>query len=92
MRCAQWLDWLFINVDGKAPPIEDFLAPIMSRFADVNFADLDHYLTIDMGMVDANWKICIENTLEPYHVPVAHRETAAGQPLQIGRAARRERG
>ena len=28
----------------------------------------------------------MENTMEPYHVPVVHRDTAAGQPLSAHEA------
>ena len=83
VRSAQWHDWIFVNADGGAEPFEAFIAPIAARFPEVDFAALDHFLTIDLGAVPANWKICLENTMEPYHVPVAHRETAAGQPLDL---------
>lgn len=83
VRCAQWHDWLFINVDGNAKPLTDFVAPLAARFPEVDFAALDHYLTIDLGALACNWKVALENTMEPYHVPVAHRETAAGQPLDL---------
>ena len=73
VRSAQWHDWIFVNADGGAEPFEAFIAPIAARFPEVDFAALDHFLTIDLGAVPANWKICLENTMEPYHVPVAHR-------------------
>ena len=78
-----WHDWIFINIDGDAGPLADFVAPLAARFPEVDFAALDHYLTIDLGAVACNWKVALENTMEPYHVPVAHRETAAGQPLGL---------
>ncbi len=83
VRCAQWHDWLFINIDGAAGPLADFVAPLAAKFADVDFGRLDHYLTIDVGRIPANWKVCVENTMEPYHVPVVHKESAAGQPLAL---------
>lgn len=82
VRCDMWHDWIFINVDGKAPPLDDWVAPMAARFPDVDFTKLDHYLTIDMGAIKANWKVCMENNMEPYHVPVVHRSSAAGQPLE----------
>ena len=83
LRCAMWHDWIFINVDGDAEPLADFVAPMAARYPEVDFAALDHYLTVDLGNVACNWKVALENTMEPYHVPVAHRETAAGQPLEL---------
>lgn len=81
IRCEQWHDWIFINIDGNAPPIEDFVAPLAAKFPDVDFDRAEHYLTIDMGQVPANWKVATENNTEPYHVPFVHADTAAGQPL-----------
>ena len=83
VRCEQWHDWIFLNIDGEAEPLDDFVAPLAAKFADVDFGRLQHYLTLDVGPVAANWKLCMENNLEPYHVPVVHRETAAGQPLSL---------
>ena len=32
VRCARWHDWLFLNLDGEAPPIETFVAPLAAKF------------------------------------------------------------
>jgi len=81
VRTSQWHDWIFINIDGTAEPLQDFLAPMAAKLADVEFGKLRHFLTMHTRRINANWKICLENTMEPYHVPFVHRETAAGQPL-----------
>ena len=86
VRCEMWHDWIFLNIDGAAEPLEDFVAPMAGRLADVDFGRLTHYLTIDAGALDLNWKLAMENTMEPYHVPVVHRDTAAGQPLSAHEA------
>jgi choline monooxygenase len=83
VRTAQWHDWIFVNIDGKSEPLEDFVAPMAAKLADVEFGELRHFLTMQTRRIDANWKICLENTMEPYHVPFVHRKTAAGQPLQL---------
>ena len=81
VRCDTWHDWIFINLDGKAEPLEDFIAPLLEHVSFVDFAQLRHFLTMPRTAVEANWKLCLENTMEPYHVPVVHKSTAAGQPL-----------
>ncbi len=86
IRCDQWHDWIFVNIDGEAPPLEDFVAPMAAKLADVDFAGLTHYLTLDAGPLELNWKLAMENNMEPYHVPVVHKGTAAGQPLAAHRA------
>ncbi len=86
LRCGMWHDWIFINIDGQAPPLEDFVAPMAAKLADVDFGGLQHYLTLDAGALEVNWKLAMENNMEPYHVPVVHRSTAAGQPLNSHRS------
>jgi phenylpropionate dioxygenase-like ring-hydroxylating dioxygenase large terminal subunit len=86
VRCEMWHDWIFLNIDGEAGALADFVAPMAARLADVDFGKLTHYLTIDAGPLGLNWKLAMENNMEPYHVPVVHGKTAAGQPLSAHRA------
>ena len=81
VRCGVWRDWIFINIDGGAEPLADFVAPLEAKLAFVDFGALKHFLTMTARELPANWKLCLENTMEPYHVPFIHAETAAGQPL-----------
>ena len=37
-------------------------------------------VTIDLGEIAANWKLLMENFIEPYHVPFVHATTTE-QPL-----------
>ena len=39
-----------------------------------------HVVTIDLGEIAANWKLLMENFIEPYHVPFVHATTTE-QPL-----------
>ena len=41
---------------------------------------MDHLVTIDLGEVAANWKLLMENFIEPYHVQFVHATTTE-QPL-----------
>ena len=83
VRCEVWHDWIFINPSGDAEALEEFVAPIAQRLAFVDFGRLQHFFTMERRGIDANWKLCMENTMEPYHVPVVHRSSAAGQPLEL---------
>ena len=80
VRSETWHDWVFVNLDGAAPPLEDFLAPLRRRLAEVDLDGLRHVVTIDLGEVAANWKLLIENFIEPYHVQFVHATTTE-QPL-----------
>ena len=83
VRSALWHDWVFVNIDGTAGPFEDHVKPLEAYIGDrLDLGQLMPILKIDSGEVAANWKFITENFIEPYHVPVTHSETAAGQPLK----------
>ena len=71
VRVAVWLDQVFVNIDGKAPEFEDFVAPLISRWEnyDLSRFSLGEQRTLT---VDANWKFVIENFLDTYHLPMVH--------------------
>ena len=80
VRSATWHDWIFVNPSGAAPPFEEFVAPLRSRLEGVDLGRLHHVATIDFGEVAANWKLIVENFIEPYHVQFVHAATTE-QPL-----------
>ena len=80
VRTATWHDWIFVNPSGAAPPLEDFVAPLVERLGGVDLSGLRHLATIDLGEVGANWKLLMENFIEPYHVQFVH-PTTTEQPL-----------
>ena len=69
-----------MNLDGGAPPFEEFTAPLRSRLEGLDLSRMQHLVTIDLGEVAANWKLLMENFIEPYHVQFVHSRTA-DQPL-----------
>ena len=80
VRAAAWHDWIFVNLDGAAPPVEEFTAPLERRLGGLDFSEVRHLVTIDLGEVAANWKLLMENFIEPYHVQFVHSATTE-QPL-----------
>ena len=80
VRSATWHDWIFVNLSGAAPPFEEFVAPLRSRLEGVDPGRVHHVVTIDFGEVAANWKLVLENFIEPYHVQFVHATTTE-QPL-----------
>ena len=80
VRSAVWHDWIFLNLDGSAPPFEEFTAPLRSRLDGFDLSRMQHLATIDLGEVGANWKLLMENFIEPYHVQFVHSRTT-DQPL-----------
>lgn len=82
VRCEQWHDWIFVNLNGDAPPLDSHLGALKSRLTDFDFSSLRHLHTLEHGEVKANWKLVMENSLEPYHTPFVHKTTGGGIPLE----------
>ena len=80
VRAAAWHDWIFVNLSGSAPPIEDFVAPLQRQLDGLDLTRMRHVVTVDLGEIGANWKLLMENFIEPYHVPIVHATTTE-QPL-----------
>ena len=80
VRTATWHDWIFVNVNGEAPSFEGFIAPLRRHLDGVDLAGIRPLVTIDLGEVAVNWKLLIENFIEPYHVQFVH-STTTEQPL-----------
>ncbi|NKC13471.1 MAG: Rieske 2Fe-2S domain-containing protein [Gammaproteobacteria bacterium] len=80
LRCAEWHDWVFVNLSGRAQSFESFIAPIGAWISDMNVDALVALPALDFDNVQCNWKFLIENFIEPYHVPVVHAKTTE-QPL-----------
>ncbi len=82
VRCETWHDWVFVNLAGTGPPLADHLKPLAQHLTDVDLASLQHFHSLEHGEVRANWKLVMENSLEPYHTPFVHARTGAGIPLE----------
>ena len=80
VRSATWHDWIFVDLSGGAPAFEDSVAPLVRRLDGLDLGRLHHLVTIDFGEVTANWKLLMENFIEPYHVQFVH-STTTEQPL-----------
>ena len=80
VRCRVWHDWIFINLDGEAEDLDDFVAPLARRLEDLDLGALTPVAVIEFPRIQTNWKFLMENFIEPYHVPVVHSGTT-DQPL-----------
>jgi choline monooxygenase len=77
-RSAQWMGLVFVNLSGDAPDFDSFIDPLQQRidklampgqFRELEADTRDGFLTIEFR---GNWKLCIENNLESYHLPWVH--------------------
>ncbi|KIC17318.1 aromatic ring-hydroxylating oxygenase subunit alpha [Leisingera sp. ANG-Vp] len=81
VRTHVWHDWIFVNLDGSAPEFEDYAAPLISRLEGIDYEKLEPIGLLDFGEIDTNWKLIMENFIEPYHVQFVHSSTT-DQPLE----------
>ena len=81
VRTAIWHDWIFVNTGGGAPDFETYATPLFELVADIDLDRLVPVAELDFGEVRCNWKLLMENFIEPYHVQFLHSKTTR-QPLR----------
>ena len=81
VNCAVWHDWIFVNLASNPEPFEEFLGPIKSALGGIDVTRYRPVATVDLGEIRTNWKLLMENFIEPYHVQFVHKTTTS-QPLQ----------
>ena len=69
-----WFDIIFVDLQGRAPDFETFIAPLSDRWHDFDQTALVHggpelSFTLDLR---CNWKLAVENYCESYHLPWVH--------------------
>jgi len=80
VRCERWHDWLFVNLSGDAQDFTRFIAPIEAQIGELQLNQIKPVACLDLGVVKTNWKLLMENFIEPYHVQFVHKTTTQ-QPL-----------
>ena len=72
-RVQIWGPFVFVNVDGEAPPLEEVMGAIPQEVANIGCAigDLQFAYRRDY-VINCNWKVYVDNYLEGYHLPTAH--------------------
>ncbi len=71
IRCITWLDWVFVNLSGDAENFDSCIEPITKKLDGYEFADMQFTEALEFD-INANWKLAIENFIEPYHVFSCH--------------------
>jgi phenylpropionate dioxygenase-like ring-hydroxylating dioxygenase large terminal subunit len=72
LRTEFWNGFIFINLDGRAPPLASRINGFTDVLKNYRLADLQALPPDDFADNPWNWKWMQENGLEPYHTPVAH--------------------
>jgi choline monooxygenase len=75
LRADSWGPMVFVNPDAGAAPLADTLGELPREAAarGVDPAGLVYRGRSREWVVEANWKLVVENFLECYHCPVAHK-------------------
>jgi choline monooxygenase len=78
VRVAQWLDMLFVNIDGNAPPFEEHVRPLNELLEP--YYDLSTLVRAESWstVYEGNWKVAVETVLDEYHIPFAHPQLTQG--------------
>jgi nitrite reductase/ring-hydroxylating ferredoxin subunit len=76
VRTARFAGYVFINEDGKAPPIEEYLHPLPEHFARWRFEECFTALWVGK-VIRANWKAVSEAFMEAWHSIVTHPQILA---------------
>ncbi len=71
VHCETWFDWVFVNISGDALPFAETIAPINRVIDGYDFSTLGYADKLQFD-IEANWKLAIENFIEPYHVFSCH--------------------
>ena len=73
MAVREWGPYVFVNVEGAAPSLEDMLGDIPAQVAEMGcIAERLHFSYRRDYTIACNWKVYIDNYLEGYHLPAAH--------------------
>ena len=71
VRSVAWNDWLFVNLDGEAPPFETFARGLIDHMRGYDFSQISVGTVRDFEF-RSNWKNVAENFLETYHTHWVH--------------------
>jgi len=74
VKVDTWENFVFVNLDGKALPLKEFLGAIPGIVAPLQLAKKMKYFDRRVYTLNCNWKVYVDNYLDGgYHVPHAHK-------------------
>jgi choline monooxygenase len=73
-RVDVWENFVFVNLDGHALPLQTFLGEVPALVAPLELTKKLHYFDRRIYPLNCNWKVYVDNYLDGgYHVPHAHK-------------------
>src|SRR5271154_4800421 len=74
IRVETWEHFVFVNLDGQAAPLRDFLGVVPGIVAPLAMTSKLHHFNRRVYTLNCNWKVYVDNYLDGgYHVPHAHK-------------------
>jgi choline monooxygenase len=74
VRIDAWENFVFVNLDGRAAPLRDFLGIVPELVGPLDLAKKLHFFDRRVYTLNCNWKVYVDNYLDGgYHVPHAHK-------------------
>jgi choline monooxygenase len=71
---ATWENFVFVNLDRQASPLQDFLGAIPGLVAPLHLSKKMKFFDRRIYTLQCNWKVYVDNYLDGgYHVPHAHK-------------------
>jgi phenylpropionate dioxygenase-like ring-hydroxylating dioxygenase large terminal subunit len=76
-RVGTWGGFIFVNMDEKAMPLEQYLDPFPAHAKQAEMHD--RYVSMHIQKeLPCNWKVASEAFVESYHTPVTHAQLKNG--------------
>jgi len=76
LRCEVWDGWVFVCGSTEAPPLLEWLGPVVDQLAELDGAKL-RVVGRQQAEMTCNWKLAVHAFMEVYHVKTVHPESAA---------------
>jgi choline monooxygenase len=74
VRVDAWENFVFVNLDGRAPSLREFLGKVPELVAPLKITGSLNYFARRIYTLNCNWKVYVDNYLDGgYHVPHAHK-------------------
>jgi phenylpropionate dioxygenase-like ring-hydroxylating dioxygenase large terminal subunit len=74
IRCAVWHGFIFVNLDGQAPPLDEVFGSFGAIVTPWRLEELELVISLDWEC-RFNWKVMVENWIESYHHLGPHTKT-----------------
>lgn len=78
IRLETWAGFIFLTLDDGAPPLLDHLGNLPEVFGSHRLEEMVCTWRIEFD-AKCNWKLLLENSMEPYHTGYIHATTVGAQ-------------